>query len=134
MVSDVQSAGGAWEAVAAVDFIHVAGEDDSCTASNPNVVFDVRPVNVNGQYLARAFFPDEPRSTRNVLVDNSSFQLDPNGKLTLQGILRHELGHTIGFRHEHTRPDSGACFEDNNWRPLTSYDAYPFQHFLHGLA
>ncbi|MCA9423017.1 MAG: matrixin family metalloprotease, partial [Nitrospira sp.] len=122
--SDMEAAGNAWEAVAAVDFIYVAGEDDSCTASNPNVVFDVRPVNVNGQYLARAFFPNEQRSSRNVLVDNSSFQLDPNGKLSLQGILRHELGHTIGFRHEHTRPDSGKCFEDNNWRPLTSYDAF----------
>ncbi len=129
MVSDMQAAGGAWEAVATVDFIHVAGEDDSCTASNPNVVFDVRPVNVNGQYLARAFFPDEPRSSRNVLVDNSSFQLDPNGKLSRQGILRHELGHTLGFRHEHTRPDSGTCFEDNNWRPLTSYDAFSVMHY-----
>ncbi len=129
MVSDMLAAGGAWEAVGAVDFIHLAGEDDSCTASNPNVVFDVRPVNVNGQYLARAFFPDEPRSSRNVLVDNSSFQLDPNGKLSRQGILRHELGHTLGFRHEHTRPDSGTCFEDNNWRPVTSYDAFSVMHY-----
>ena len=62
MVSDIKAAADAWEAVAAVDYIHVAGEDASCTASNPNVLFDVRPVNVNGQYLARAFFPDEPRS------------------------------------------------------------------------
>ncbi|MDX1412430.1 MAG: matrixin family metalloprotease, partial [Nitrospirales bacterium] len=129
MVSDMQAAGGAWEAVANVDFIHVAGQDDNCTASNANVVFDVRPVNVNGQYLARAFFPNEPRSSRNVLVDNSSFGLDPNGKLSLRGILRHELGHTLGFRHEHTRPDSGTCFEDNNWRPLTSYDAFSVMHY-----
>jgi serine protease len=64
-----------------------------------------------------------------VLVDNTSFQLDPTGKLSLQGILRHELGHTLGFRHEHTRPDSGACFEDNNWRPLTSYDAFSVMHY-----
>lgn len=129
MVADIKAAADAWEAVSAVDYIHVAGEDASCSASNPNVLFDVRPVNVNGQYLARAFFPDEPRSARNVLVDNSSFQLDPNGKLSLQGILRHELGHTLGFRHEHTRPDSGTCFEDNNWRPLTSYDAFSVMHY-----
>ncbi len=129
MVSDIKAAAEAWESVAAVDYIHVAGEDGSCTASNPNVLFDVRPVNVNGQYLARAFFPDEPRSARNVLVDNTSFQLDPTGKLSLQGILRHELGHTLGFRHEHTRPDSGTCFEDNNWRPLTSYDAFSVMHY-----
>jgi len=129
MVVDIKAAADAWEAVAAVDYIHVAGEDASCTASNPNVLFDVRPVNVNGQYLARAFFPDEPRSARNVLVDNTSFQLDPTGKLSLQGILRHELGHTLGFRHEHTRPDSGTCFEDNNWRPLTSYDAFSVMHY-----
>ena len=129
MVSDMKAAANAWEAVAAIDYIYVAGEDDSCTASNPHVLFDVRPVNVNGQYLARAFFPDEPRAARNVLVDNSSFQLDPNGKLTLEGILRHELGHTLGFRHEHTRPDSGTCFEDNNWRPLTNYDAFSVMHY-----
>ena len=67
MVADMQAATGAWEAVANVDFIHVGGQDGSCTASNSNVVFDVRPVNVNGQYLARAFFPNEPRSSRNVL-------------------------------------------------------------------
>jgi len=129
MVADMQAATGVWETVANVDFIHVGGQDSSCTASNSNVTFDVNPVNVNGQYLARAFFPNEPRSSRNVLVDNSSFGLDPNGKLSLQGILRHELGHTIGFRHEHTRPDSGTCFEDNNWRPLTSYDAFSVMHY-----
>lgn len=129
MVADMKAAAEAWEAVASVDYIHVAGEDGACTASNQNVLFDVRPVNVNGQYLARAFFPDEPRPARNVLVDNTSFQLDPNRKLSLQGILRHELGHTLGFRHEHTRPDSGKCFEDNNWRPLTSYDAFSVMHY-----
>ena len=129
MVADMQAATGVWEAVANVDFIHVGGQDGSCTASNSHVTFDVNPVNVNGQYLARVFFPNEPRASRNVLVDNSSFELDPNGKLSLQGILRHELGHTIGFRHEHTRPDSGTCFEDNNWRPLTSYDAFSVMHY-----
>lgn len=129
VVRDMAAATEAWERVAAVDFKHDVDQDASCTATNAAVVFDVRPVNVGGQYLARAFFPNEPRADRNVLIDGSSFELEPTGKLQLVGILRHELGHTIGFRHEHTRPSSGPCFEDNEWRPLTAYDPFSVMHY-----
>jgi hypothetical protein len=44
-------------------------------------------------------------------------------------VLRHELGHTIGARHEHTRPEAGTCYEDSDWRPLTSYDAFSVMHY-----
>src|SRR5438874_3956923 len=118
----------AWQGAADVRFTHIAAEDAQCTPSNTNVVFDVRPVNVNGEYLARAFFPNEPRAARNVLIDDSSFDLG-DGKLKLVGILRHELGHTLGLRHEHTRPEAGACFEDSNWRPLTDYDKFSVMHY-----
>lgn len=129
VVSDMQAATDAWEAAADVDFIHASAEDANCTAGNLNVVFDIRPINVNGQYLARAFFPKDQRPERNVLIDESAFELHPDGKLQLVGILRHELGHTLGWRHEHTRPESGACFEDNNWRPLTDYDDLSVMHY-----
>jgi hypothetical protein len=128
VVTGLADATGAWEAVANVHFIHVSQEDSNCTASNANVVFDVRPVNFN-QYLARAFFPDEDRAQRNVLIDNSSFELPPGGRLSLTGILRHELGHTVGARHEHTRPQSGTCFEDEDWRGVTDYDALSVMHY-----
>ncbi|MCZ7600726.1 MAG: hypothetical protein M5U09_27465 [Gammaproteobacteria bacterium] len=81
VVADMQAAAAAWEAVADLDFIHVGAEDGRCNAANASVVFDVRPVD-HGQYLARAFFPNEPRFGRNVLIDESSFDLDPNGTLT----------------------------------------------------
>ncbi len=129
VVQQMAGATGEWEKVATVDFVHDPSQDGSCDPSNAAVVFDVRPVNVNGEYLARAFFPNEPRAARNVLIDETSFDLPAGEKLQLGGILRHELGHTLGFRHEHTRPESGACFEDLDWRPLTTYDAFSVMHY-----
>ena len=129
VITAMQTATAAWTQVGDVAFVHVAPQDANCTASNANVVFDVNPVNVNGEYLARAFFPNEPRAARNVLIDESAFHLPAGEKLQLQGILRHELGHTLGFRHEHTRPESGTCFEDADWRPLTDYDAFSVMHY-----
>ena len=78
-------------------------------------------------YFASAFFPSYQRRNREVKIDCTSFgTIDP---WTLQGVLRHELGHTIGLRHEHTRPESGTCFEDNNWAALTAYDSSSVMHY-----
>lgn len=127
VVAAMTAAGNAWEDVADIDLIHANAQDNDCTATNNQVVFDVRPVS-GAPYIARAFFPNDPRSDRNVLINSSAFTLGP-GNLTLTGVLRHELGHTLGFRHEHTRPEAATCFEDTNWRPLTSYDAFSTMHY-----
>ena len=129
VVREMVAATAAWEAVAAIDFTHDPAQDGSCGPTNQGVAFDVRPVNVNGRYLARAFFPNEPRDARNLLIDESSFNIAPNDRLQLAGILRHELGHALGFRHEHTRPSSGPCFEDTEWRGLTTYDPWSVMHY-----
>jgi hypothetical protein len=126
MVKAMDDATAAWEAAANINFVHSVEQDTSCTAGNSKVVFDVRQV--SGQpYLARAFFPDQGRSSRNILVDTSSF--GDIGDITLEGVLRHELGHTLGFRHEHTRSEAGTCYEDGNFRPLTPYDSKSVMHY-----
>lgn len=119
----------AWEIDSDISYKHIVAFDDDCNADTNGVIFDVRPVNVSGKYLARAFFPRSPRVERNILVDETSFTLRPEGKLQLAGILRHELGHTLGFRHEQTRAEAGACFEDKDWIPLTSYDKFSVMHY-----
>jgi hypothetical protein len=117
----------AWSTNAGVRFVHAANEDNACT-DKTNVDFDVQ-VTSGRPFLARAFFPAQARATRNVFIDDSSFSVAP--PLTLLGVLTHELGHALGFRHEHTRPEAAQCFEDNNWRPLTPYDSNSVMHYPH---
>ena len=125
VVNAMAAAASAWESAARVKFVHDASQDGNCSKSS-NVVFDVRQV-CSGRYLARSFFPSSSRASREVLIDCSSFgNISP---YSLNGVLRHELGHTIGFRHEHTRPEAGTCFEDNSWRALTSYDSSSVMHY-----
>ena len=126
VVQAMASATGAWEAAANVDFVHLSQYDGSCTAQQQGVLFDVRPTNT-AQYLARAFFPNSSRKNRNILVSYTAFNYGNDPSVT--GVLRHELGHTLGFRHEHTRPEAGTCFEDNAWRALTPYDSNSVMHY-----
>jgi hypothetical protein len=127
VVSAMNSAAAAWEGTGArVNFVHSSQYDGNCTSTQSNVFFDVRQVSTN-QYLARAFFPSSSRRSRNVLIATSAFgNISP---WTLTGVLRHELGHALGFRHEHTRPEAGVCFENNSWRALTTYDSSSVMHY-----
>lgn len=103
--------------------------DAACNGSTADVTFDVRPVDVNGKYLARAFFPRFARNVRNLLIDDSALTLPPDQTLQLTGVLRHEVGHILGFRHEHTRPEAGKCFEDHDWQALTDFDRLSVMHY-----
>jgi len=126
VVAAMDAAAAAWEATANVNFVHIAEDDASCTSTTAGVTFNVRQVS-SQPFIARSFFPSTARAGREVLIDTTAFgNLAP---ITLTGVLRHELGHTIGFRHEHTRPEAGVCFEDNNWRALTAYDSASVMHY-----
>lgn len=126
VVNAMAGGAGLWEgATSKINFTYVAAEDASCNTRNNRVLFSVEPVSTT-QYIARAFFPSTPKRSRNVLIDDSIWTA---GSWSPSNILGHELGHALGFRHEHTRPESGTCFEDNNWRPLTPYDSASIMHY-----
>jgi len=126
MVAAMADGAGLWEAESSgIDFVYDSSQDGNCDTGNNNVLFSVEPVSTS-QYIARAFFPSTPKSQRNVLVDDSIWS---SGNWEPGDVLGHELGHTLGFRHEHTRPEAGACYEDDSWRPLTPYDASSIMHY-----
>jgi hypothetical protein len=127
VVNAMQQGAALWEgATSKVNFVYLPANDSSCTTRNNAVLFSVEPTSTT-QYIARAFFPSSADRSRNILVNASS--LVSSGSWEPGDILGHELGHTLGFRHEHTRPEAGTCFEDNNWRPLTPYDSKSIMHY-----
>ena len=59
------------------------------------------------------------------------FQAGGTGGIPLGNIIGHELGHTLGFRHEHIRPEANAtqCAEDTQFRGVTTYDSASVMHY-----
>jgi hypothetical protein len=95
--------------------------DAACNTATPTT-FDVNPKDGNNVY-ATAFFPSWTRDQRSVYIHAPIW----NGDFPPEGILRHELGHSIGLRHETTRTEAVVkygfhCFEDVFTRPVTAYD------------
>jgi hypothetical protein len=127
----VGSATAEWEALCSecgIDFQHLKEFDDNPPAAKAN--FTVRLLDAGGEFIAAAFFPHDPAPRRLVDID-PSFYTTTFDKV---GVLRHELGHVLGYRHEHIRGIAGCFREDNSWRPLTPYDPRSVMHYFCGGA
>ncbi len=88
----MNTAAGDWENVADVNFIDVTN-----TGTN-EVVFKVRvatPDEENASTIARAFFPNE--FARELVLFSKYFDFTTADQ---ERIMRHELGHILGLRHE----------------------------------
>jgi len=114
-----------WSDRVAVGFAYHPGDDATCNSSNANVTFNVSPVVAS--YFAASFFPDDARANRQLLITAAALTTTDGGR-DLQGILRHETGHILGFRHEHiwiscTGEDTAEA------RQVTSYDVNSVMHY-----
>ena len=131
IVTNMQLATQAWEAICGVRFEYVPDLDASNSVRPDGVLFPVRYIGAGGAFIAAAFFPNDPVNRRRVLIDPSYFTTT----FDHVGVLRHELGHVIGFRHEHIRSGAPAVcpHEDTTGTiNLTNYDPKSVMHYFCG--
>jgi hypothetical protein len=116
-----------WEQTCGVKFRDRSDEEET----GANALFTVEPVDTGGKFIAAAFFPNEPAERRHLVIDPSYFTTSFNKV----GVLRHELGHVLGFRHEHISPDAPAiCPKEDleNTIDLSKYDPKSVMHYFCG--
>ena len=123
-----------WEATCGVDFAHIESLDDTAGIAAEGADFAVRYITNTGSsggLIASAFFPSDPVSRRRLLITPNFFSTT----FDQQGVLRHELGHVLGFRHEHISKEAPhACQGEStsHTQVLTEYDSDSVMHYLCG--
>jgi len=131
IVANMQLATEAWEVTCGVKFEYVPGLDSNVSMRPAGVVFPVRYIGAGGAFIAASFFPNDLPTRRRMLIDPSYFATT----FDHVGVLRHELGHVIGCRHEHIRSGAPAIcpHEDTTGTiNLTDYDPQSVMHYFCG--
>lgn len=118
-----------WESICGIKFQHVEELDLSDTMQPEGVTFTVREYNTGGNFIALAFFPTDPKTRRRVFVDPSYY--DPNLQFDPVGVFRHELGHVLGFRHEHIRSGAPPVCPHEDLANTIEFGAYDPQSVMH---
>lgn len=120
----------AWEETCGVQFQYRDDLDTVPTGTTrpAEVLFPVREIDAGGNYIAMSFFPNEPVNRRRLLVDPSYYTTN----FDKVGVLQHELGHVLGFRHEHIRTGARpGCPGESlvGTFELTNYDPKSVMHY-----
>jgi hypothetical protein len=128
----------AWEEACptcGIDFQYQAAEDVNPSLERVKFIVEYREPGPGDSpnVLAFAFFPNDPPSEFHVVVLPAFFTSVEDQT----AVLIHELGHVLGYRHEHIlSPDAGcAAYKagelaiDSTFEPLGGYDVKSIMHY-----
>ena len=124
-----QQAADEWNAVARKHGLPISFEEAD---SEKSALFAIRYQPFADGTYAVAFFPSQPVEDRKLFV--GPLMCNPDAAFDPIGVMRHELGHVLGFRHEHIRPESPDQIEPwvvgkINAKALTTYDRKSVMHY-----
>ena len=133
-----------WERAGDVNFIHVPLSPEECNCIFPDDMQDnedcgnhsdrarlrVRQADLGSAHPARAGYPGN--TTLELLLDSSADNTNEN----LYRLITHELGHVLGFMHEHLRFDNSNTLSDCSlaafpWRTVTDPDSKSIMGYGH---
>lgn len=157
-IADIAAAARAWEAVINVRFRYDPTQDEACTDDNDNVDFAFQNI-ANDYYAPNGCAMNKmmdwaatdygcignegegsvPLVSGVLVADYNEFPWPEYPTATRVGLLTHELGHILGFRHEFAFYDEGTPCEEaevEGWdlsaRQLTPYDEQSVMNYFVG--
>lgn len=133
VVEGMAAATSDWQGICGVEFLHVKSKDNDASLAFGDVTFPVLRQADGGNTIAMAFFPDDPVTERLVWVFDGYFNTTP-GSFDPVGVMRHELGHVLGFRHEHIRPEAPDLFNPESTEHTVEISTYDPKSVMHYVA